>query len=265
MAKYPRRKAYKKRAPYKRRAVKRSKSSFAKKVTAVIQRKAEHKMVVNATSNYMPNYLVGTPLQIQLTPNATTLVISQTDTQSGRTGNRVRTVSCKIKGIMYPTGYSNTQNSAPSPQDIRMVISRNRVNPTQAPAFTNFYQIGAGSQAPTGTLIDSILPVNRDVQTVYSESRTFKLGNASYDGSSFPSLAGAQFYANNDYKMSHKFSIDVTKYIPKTIIWNDANDLPTTPSTWMTLMATEALNAGAPGGNQKCAMFYSIVYTYTDF
>lgn len=264
MAKYPRRKTYKKRAPYKRRAGKRSKATFAKRVSAVIQRKAEHKMVVNSSSNYMPNYLVGTPLQICLTPNNSTLVISQGDTQGGRTGNRVRTVSCKVKGVMYPTGYSNTQNSAPSPQDIRMVVSRNRVTPQSAPVFTNFFQIGAGSQAPTGTLQDSILPVNRDVQTVYSESRTFKLGNSVYEGSSFPSLTGAQFFANNDYKLSCKFSLDVTKYIPKTIIYNDGNDLPTTPSTWMTLLATEAMNL-APGGNQKCAVYYTVVYTYTDF
>lgn len=139
MVKYPRRKVVRKRAPYKKRAVKRSKSTFAKRVSAVLQRKAEHKMVINSASNYMPNYLVGTPLQIQLTPNSSTLVISQGDGQGSRTGNRVKTVSCKIKGIMYPTGYSNTQNSAPSPQDIRIVISRNRVNPTTAPGFTNFF------------------------------------------------------------------------------------------------------------------------------
>lgn len=165
---------------------------------------------------------------------------------------------------MYPTGYTNTQNPTPSPQDIRMIISRNRVNPTQPPVFTNFYQIGSGSQAPTGTLQDVILPVNRDVQNVYVENKLFKLGHAAYEGSSFTSLTGVQFYTNNDYKMSCKFSMDVTKYIPKTIIWNDGNDLPTTPSTWMTLLANEALNL-SPSGNQKCAIFYTVVYTYTDF
>ncbi len=50
-------------APYKKRAYTRTvkKNTFAKKVTAVLQRKAEHKMVVQSTSNYMPNYSVGTP------------------------------------------------------------------------------------------------------------------------------------------------------------------------------------------------------------
>lgn len=245
-----------------RRSAKR-RPTFAKKVKAVMQSTAEHKIINFASASYMPNYVGGAVPQLQLNPNSGYNTITQGTGQGQRIGNRVRTVKAVLRGIMTPLPYSVTVNVAPCPMEIRFIIGRNKGDSSIAPPLGVFMQNGSTTSAPQGGLVDMINPLNTDTQTVYKQ-KFFKLGYATGTGSG--SAVIAEYQANNDFKMNCKVNIDITKYLPKTISWNDTTTTPYCSTTWLTILA-----AYADGSNpttlatQPNLFTWEIEYTYEDF
>lgn len=202
-----------------------------------------------------------------ITPYTTWLDITQGTGQGNRIGNKIRTMRAFLKIMMYSTQYDVTVNPTPSPQDVNIYIcslkaSNLKVDFTTA-LGTNFFQQGNTYTGLTGTISDCIEPLNKD-EFIFYKMMTKKLGFANYGGSGTD--GNNQSYSNNDYKYNQMIKIDVTKYIPKRIQYNDTDASPTTRSVWVVINPVDA-NGTAPyttAGQYPCNFYYDMEYTYTD-
>lgn len=222
-------KIYRKRKIVKRRFPRKgNKSTFAKRVMKVVNRTAETKLIRFNVDKQIGTYINtnwGLDAIQPLTPYSTIgATISLGNSSSGRIGNKIRTKYLTLKGIMTPVPYNATANPNPTPLDVMMVIfSRRADSKLFAAGLSNFFQNGNSSSAPTGLITDTILDINKDVYQVYYK-RIFKVGYSDFAGTG--SSAPAQNFANNDYKYSCRFNLNLTKYCPKIIKFNDTDNDP---------------------------------------
>lgn len=166
---------------------------------------------------------------IQLTPSdalGNIYQMVQGTGQQQRIGNQVSPSKVIFRGILAPTPYNATSNPTPNPVMIRMyILSGKRNVATQSVA--DIYNIcnntlfanGNSSLGMLGTLYDIITPINTDQVTCHM-MKTFKLGYESYSGVTGGSDV-TQTKASNDYKLNHRFSINITKYLTKVWKFND--------------------------------------------
>ena len=241
--------------------------TFAKKVMAVVKRAAEHKYFSYTTSDYLwtPGSAPGgVPLQIQLTPAPSAgMAINQGVGQGDRIGNRIKIIKAVLQYVLYPQGYDATHNRAPTPADVRGFIGRNKISPVLPPNIsTALFQYGNTTVGFSNELQDQMLRLNSDVNTIYKQ--VFHKLAHSYNSSSSGGSSVNQFQSNNDYKMNVKHTIDITKYVPSTVIYNDGNTTPQTPTTWLTIWYNNADNTTPTLDDQAYAMWYSIQYTFED-
>lgn len=219
----------------KRVAVKSAKKSIKGKkpiqkiVKATVRGMAEKKFVrYLQTLNfgaYNTSSWVGNGLQ-PLTPFNTFVDIAQGDGENQRDGNSIRTHRLMYRGYVYALPYNATSNPTPRPQEVMMVIFSTRENNTTlTTSLPQFINNGGSSIQPQGTLVDNIQEFNTDRYTIYYK-KVFKVGYADYAGTG--ASAAAQNYANNDFKILNRFSIDCTKWCPKNLKFNDTDNTPTT-------------------------------------
>ena len=180
-------------------------------------------------------------------------LITQGSGQGQRIGNSIRMKQSIVSGCMYPQPYSATENKNPEPLEVVMYIFSVKPNinvSTQANLQQNvlqkFFQYGNNSFAISGLMAEIMYPVNTDIVTLYKK-RIFKVGNAAYynwDGSGTPNNPNNQFI-NNDFALNRKFRIDVTKYVPPRITWNDGEAVPTSRAVYCLIIPYYAAG-GAP-------------------
>lgn len=179
-----------------------------------------------------------------LTPGGATngYAIAQGVGNSARIGNRVTTKRCVFKFFLNCRAYDSVFNLQPMPTHVKMFFFKSKLDPTfdlnitqlvgSAGSSAKFFEYSNGTTGLIGTVSDLTHVISTDSFT-YCTSRTYKLGYA-YDGGSNAGIAGgaqpAQYFANNDFKLSAKGSVNVTKWMPKTVKWNDAGEVNT---TWM--------------------------------
>jgi len=249
-------------APRKRVARK----SVAKIARSVITRMAEKKQVRYnwewSFGSIATGSWAGNALQ-PLTPLATYTDIAQGTGQANRIGNKIRTSSLVFDGVIYPTRYNATTNPAPRPNDVMMVIFSDKEDPNTFNSLTmpNFFQSGNTSIAPTGNIIDTILPINTDRYTVHYK-RMFKVGYASFDGTG--SVPAAQNYNNNDYKFSCRFRVNCTKYMPKILRFNDSNNTPNSRVIRVAFLPCYADGLVMPTVAQTITVAANWTYQFTD-
>lgn len=253
---------------YKKRkfsARKRSKT-FAKRVTKIIQKQEEKKHTEfgaqNAYLTVYPSivYAYNNYNNIILTPSSG-YTITQGAGVNQRIGNKIKVVKAMLKLIFYPTVYDATNNPAPQPQDLRIIIAHNKNSPTAGGNVdSNFFDVGNSTAAPTGNLLDMLTPINKDVWVVSRDFRT-KVGSAIDTGTG--SSAPAQYFANNDYKYNVIKNVDVTKAFPSHITWNDTTTTPTSFAVQLIMLASQA-NGGAPANALPLQWAWYVKLTYTD-
>lgn len=149
--------------------------------------------------------------------------IDQGTGQGARIGNSLTTKKVIFKGTLIPAAYNATTNPYPTPLQVKMYLFYDKRFPTYIPTpATNedFFQYNNTSTGFSNDLVDLWRPVNLDSYRVLY-TRTFKLGHASVEGQG--SLPGNQYNANNDFKMNCNFSVDITKYLIKTVKFDDNN------------------------------------------
>ena len=153
--------------------------------------------------------------------------LSQGVDQGQRVGNTIRLKRWVIKGFVTPTNAlpAQTNNTPFDPASfqgqVRLMLVRKRNNAPLDPALSQLLQNGNSAVNPLGTQFDKLYPINKDQYKVFWE-RIFKVGPAGAN----PTAAGLQYYpfqANNDFKMTESFGLDVTQYIGKDakITYND--------------------------------------------
>lgn len=224
---------YKRRVASKRRAPVRPSRGLRKAVLKVIHQNTENKSIQAynysfpiyhpSSTNFLDNvYPLG--------PAGGAMAISQGTGQAQRVGNEIKTRKLTWKGTIAPLQWNTSTNPNPRPQQVKLWIIYDKTAPTSVPdPRTNFFQNGNASKGFMDDLADLWSPVNEDRYRVLT-SRTFKLGYSQYAGtaSSTANQAEQQAYSNNDFKLNCNFSLDLTKYYPKIVKFNDTNNAPTT-------------------------------------
>lgn len=244
-----------KRVPYKKRpkvvrkrtiirkAVRRAKKQmFTRAVTSVINRKAETK-VVNYFVEDKPLYNVLSAdwdtSVINLLPqtsgsSTTCYTVSQNELQGGRTGNQILPHRLKLSGVIRCNSqFDSVQNYNACPLRVTMWLVKLRKHLTDGVSDLDtivqntFFENGSTSIGMVGSNLDIIREVNKSqIDVLYK--RTFKVGMGNYVSAFTTNSANNnnQQYNNNDFSMSQMFKINLTKYLPKKLIFNDGTDTP---------------------------------------
>lgn len=201
---------------------------------------------------------------IPITPYDGFITILQGTGQNNRIGNQVRTRKVILRGVLFPNIFNATSNPSPKPMEIKFFFGHHKISSTilpQSASFNAFYQNGSGSSTFTNNLLDLLKPINKDTWTV-KKTFTYKIGYADANSST-----GVNYISNNDFKLNRKFSIDLTKYCPKVLKWNDNATTPTTNGLfwWIQVVYADGTSTtGSPAINQLAQIQYSLSYIFED-
>jgi len=268
MVAYRRKRYTKKTIKKSRRRTKRTSTASVKRIVKqAISRSLENKCrQYNNTFNVVPSSDIGAfdANILPLHPYQSFLQIDQGVGQGARIGNSITTKRVMFKGTLTPKAYNPDFNPTPSPHQIKMFIFYDRRFPTFQPTpATNgdFYQFNNTSEGFSNNLTDLWKPVNTDRYRLLYQ-RTFKLGFAAYSGTG--SSASFQSYANNDFKLNANFSINITKYLIKTVKFDDNNSDPTTRGLWCMFVPLKANGDPIPSANRLSELSCMIDYNYED-
>lgn len=205
----------------------------------------------------------------QLTPsNATNSLytIPQSLTQGGRTGNKVSLRSAMFRYVMYPTPYNVTSNPDPKPLNIGIYIfsvKRGVLGLTVADAWNIFngtiFANGSSSNGTVNNLYDLVSPINTDVVQIHYR-KVLKLQCSEF----YTPNATQVNFNNNDYKYNCMGKINVGKYLPKNIVFNDADNNSTSKQVFMIVCPYFANGTTIPSTTFPCAMFFGMDVQYED-
>lgn len=148
--------------------------------------------------------------------------ISQGVTQNTRIGNEIKIRKVMLKYVIYPNAYNVTTNTSPIPMEIDMFLGYVKQTPgyiPQAIDIQSLFQSGSTSFTPTGNLTDLIAQPNNDYWCI-KKRWGHKVGFSTATGTG--SVAGHQYFANNDFKYNVVRKMDITKFCPKTLKFNDS-------------------------------------------
>jgi len=199
-----------------------------------------------------------------LSPTQNRIQITQGTGQANRVGNRIRTVSSYISGILYATQQNATYNPTPKPMEVMMFVYKLiGGGNTSSSTLTNLFQNGNGTSSPTGGLADLTFPFNKDEYKILWR-KTYKIGSAINTGTG--ASAGLQNYANNDYKRNQKFVIPLTKFLDKNIKYNDNAPSANNDQVYLAILPLAADGTvNAPGnGLAPISCIMTQVYKFTD-
>lgn len=238
-----------KRTFYRKRAVKKTKPTKSLKtyVKRFYNRQLETKDKKYQTPTLELANFANTSLRgnntIELTPNSSTLAIQQGTAESQRVGNRVTTASAYLKLRIFPEPYDSIKNSLPIPQVVMGIIwsikaQDQTLSNAQAIAANYILQNNNSSSGLSGDLSDWMRDLNTDIIKVYKVF-TFKVGAAAYNNNT-----GVQNnmynFTNNDFKLCVLKKINLTKFFPKRIIFNDNDNDANSKSLYLTLSPMDA-------------------------
>jgi len=199
---------------------------------------------------------------IPLSPYASYLAIQQSVTQQGRIGNRLKIKKLTFKGTIHANKYDITTNATPAPMHIIFWILLDKTAPTTIPAPTSdFLQLGSSTVSLQNDLMDQWAPVNTDKYRVFAK-RLFKIGYSENVGTG--GVPNQSYLANNDFKFSQNFSIDVTKYLVKNVNYNDNNATPSTRGLYLMATVVQANGANFSSTTEPAQMQYVLNLDYED-
>jgi len=192
-----------------------------------------HSQVENKCQNVQAGANFGNVLQntsmnmYPMCPSASAWTISQGVLQNNRIGNVVKPVKVTLSYVIRPNGYDATTNAGPIPMEVELFLGYVKPGPSILPTASDIsvlLQNGNASVAPIGNLTDIIASVNKDYWHIAKRWR-HKVGYADTGGQGNNSTF--QFFTNNDFKLNVVKKLDITKYIPKTITFNDSGSATT--------------------------------------
>lgn len=257
------RKSYRKKT-YKRKASRKVsplKKVIRREMARVIETKSKQAYNLNKplyptnSTNFIDNIF-------EVGPDGSTMQITQGAGQGQRVGNEVRTKKLTLKGTIVPLPYNVTTNYAPLPMQIKMFFFYDKTDPIAVPyPVTDFYQDGSSSRGFSNDLVDQWAAVNKDKYCLFT-TRQYKLGFAAVMGTG--TTPAQQAYSNNDFSYNANFNIDLTKYFPKRVKFNDNLGTPTTRGLYVMTVISSADGTNIPAGWVTAAMQYEVDYQYED-
>nr|QJI53697.1 MAG: capsid protein [Cressdnaviricota sp.]QJI53699.1 MAG: capsid protein [Cressdnaviricota sp.]QKN88871.1 MAG: capsid protein [Cressdnaviricota sp.] len=273
MVKYSK-KMVKKPRVYKRKVVRKPTKALAKLIQRVVSRNIENKsrqanLEMNlqfaqpgGTGLSFNGLIPLTPYDSVGTPAGSTIQILQGTGQGGRVGNVIKTKYATLKGVLAPLPLNATTNPAPAPMEICIWIfklkdlrSGNQLITAQDNINNQFFQSNNSTTGVTGSLINIVQAINQDNIHLYYK-RVFKVGFAA-------GQAGGSI-ANNEFSYNRKFSINITKYLPKTIKFDDNTEMPSVNHVYCYMAPFKADGAVSTGAVYGATCDWEINYIYED-
>lgn len=248
------------------------KKKTAKKVSLAVKsyvNRTLHTQIENKTSLYIGSIAV-TAYNLNSTMGVLSMIpyasIVQSSTQAGRIGDTIRTRSCYFNFSLSPSPYNVTSNFVPIPQEVLIMFGKVKNSRAQVPISSDFaklWQDGSTSHAPYSTTLDLLQNVNTDFWTVSKMIRC-KVGNSIIGGTGISgSNSATYFYANNDYKLNVCRRVNLTKYCPKIVKFNDTTSQPTNDGLYMWVMSVPA-DGTTQAQSNPVQMQYTVNYIYED-
>lgn len=178
--------------------------------------------------------------------------IPQNVTASGRVGNKIRIKRVMLNYVLTPTAYDATINNAPGPMIAQLFLAnvkpyRGLIPSTTAGDFNQIVQVGSSTAPLAGTLSDLCCELNTDYWDM-KKVWTHKVGFADYAGTG--ANAAAQYRSNNDYKLNHVKKLNITKYCPAQVTFNDGTNQQLGPNLFFMFQCV-ASGGGTIGSTQQ--------------
>lgn len=224
------RKTYRKKSTKKMTA----KSSTMKVIKAVVKKQISRNIETKTTMCFLQDQAIYSSSNtsffinpIPMTPYASGFnPIVQGTGQGDRIGNQITLTKLRFKGNIYPAAYNAISNGTPQPSYVIFWFYKYRATPTITQVPDNeFLQYGNTSRGLSNSLTDRWAPINKD-KVILLGRKVYKVGFASFNQST-GSLGNLGNVANNDFKLVADFSIDLLKWAPKKVTYNDNSSTPT--------------------------------------
>jgi len=256
---FPKKRAFRKKTMTKKPKVTKGIKQY---VNRAIHRQIEDKrsLLVQNVNN-IRSYVYDTTMGV--TTCLPTINIIQGVGQSGRIGNTVHIRSLYFNFCLYPLAYDPVSNPQPKPQEVLIFLGKIKGQRDRTPATSDFQKIwqnGNSSAQPYSDLRDLTQSVNKDYWTIYKMMR-FKIGNAVIDASG--NNAVAQYYSNNDFNLNVVRRMNITKFVPKILKFNDTTASPTNDNLYMWHTCVNA-DGSVANNTIPIAISYSFQCAYED-
>lgn len=238
---------YRRKAPYKaRRYVRKTRKpplAVKRYVDRAISRRVETK--VSSPDNAHDWYFTSYNEDTNVSPSVLYLHqalsnITQGVGQGDRIGNRIR-----LKKFPCLFQFSTPQASGNDvAMNCRLIIGQMKkdIDPPTDAYFQNLIQKGSSSSPPTNRLESIHLPINKDLWTVKAEKR-FMLQPPS---ATYPTTLPL---SKNIY---HVMRLDIAKYLPKYIEYNDTATAPGNCSLFAFMICSNAIDTYTAVMTVKC-------------
>ena len=258
----PAKKIYRKKRLFKKRTMAlKPKPALRKMVKKIMHQQIENKCVqVSAQNQIVSTFAYGSFLTVSMVPYGS---IAQGTGQGDRIGNTIRPRSVYFNYVLNPIPYANPNNLTPVPQDVMIFFGKVKNSKPQIPIstdYTKLWQQGDSYRGPYSTNLDLIQQVNTDWFTVVKIVK-HKIGFANNQG--LGSNVNQQYFANNDYKLNVIRKLNITKYIPKVVKFNDTTSQPTNDGLFMWATSVNC-DGTANSTNAPVYMSYCINFTWED-
>lgn len=254
---------------YRKRAPRKSTSTVSKTVKKyvkqVVHSQIENKNICIERAQTFGSILGDAALgAFPMCPYTSLVPVPIGTTNGTRVGNVIKTRKVMLRYVLRVTSYQSGVNDNPMPCHVLMFLGNYKqyrgVLPTSL-EVGQLYDTGSGSSAPQGDLSDLIQPTNKDAWDI-KKKWSHKIGPAIYSGPG--NLQNYGFFANNDFKLNVVKSIDITKYCPKTIKFNDSQASQQGSNLFLMYEAIMPNGGIFPASQRPVAIDYWIDYTYED-
>jgi len=250
---------------YRKKPARQVSASVKKYVKRVIHSQVENKVQNVSASNAFGNINNDPALGMYpMCPYTGLWSIGQGVTQNTRVGNKIKVRRVTLNYTIRPNPYNVTTNAIPQPCEVELYLGRLKqasgILPTNLDV-AQLYQLGNSALAPQGNLLDLISDINTDFWTIKKRWR-HKVGYADYTGSG-PNVV-TQYYSNNDFKLNIVKKMDITKFCPKTITFNDSTNSPMGDNLFFFFQAVASQGDTFAAVQEPMRIDYWVSFTYED-
>lgn len=176
-----------------------------------------------------------------ITPNATTnngISITQGDGEANRSANRIRLTQTSFRMCVTIQPYDAITNPILKPCIFKYWVVTAKPNfnyrllTDVQSTSTDLFDAGNSSTGTTSAVYDLMMPFNKDKYNIL-ETKHFKIGLSQAPVGSSATQPAWGFQSNNDSKLFLIKKLNLTKYCPKTIIYNDNTGEPSSKNVWL--------------------------------
>lgn len=239
----------------------RSSKTLTAAVKRAVTRIAEKKIAISSANNVTIatlNVATVTPSQIYLLPQ-----LVQGTAQAQRIGNKISVQKCYLNVLVNILPYNSVTNPSTYPTNIKYWVVKDRRtvqrNALAAADMVGFFQNGSSVGNFSALPSDVLLSVDNDTWRICtSGTKLLDFSNTLNAG------LAANAFPTNDAVFQWKFYIDLTKFIKKTLMYDDSvSNVPTNDNLFIFFQAVSS--DGTSSSTLQMAEFhYAYRCEYTD-